>query len=381
MSHNWTWDEINADWLSGNRLALSQAEVVAAFNRAEHILGSRWIEKAALNLPGTSSTLRVASVGQRLSSLDGASGTEELVSKLQANDDSAFAELTAAHLLKSRCPNSHVEFGPVVQVGSRKDAAEALETSIAKRKPDFRVRQGTEPWTYVEVTQPRISKSQAKAETILSRLGSLVYPIPKGFSLEIFLRREPSAEEIDALAKFIREFCLLDGKQTHDMPELAILSLNASAPTEIVPLEHPGEPKIPRLGRADLVSGPGEPNPRHISVRMAYADDRAKDVLSSEARQLPTDSPGLIMVQMAWAPGGIRSWEPSIIRRFQPTIHTRVSAICLFRSGHEGTPDGAAWIHETKLIVNPHAYHPLPAWITDVLSKVQRHAAGQSGAL
>ena len=102
MSHNWTWEEINAVWLSGNRLALSQAEIVAAFNRAEQVLGSRWIEKAAINLPGTSSTLRVVSVGQRLSSLDGASGTEELVSKLQANSDSAFAELTGAYLLKSQ---------------------------------------------------------------------------------------------------------------------------------------------------------------------------------------------------------------------------------------------------------------------------------------
>ena len=97
---------------------------------------------------------------------------------------------------------------------------------------------------------------------------------------------------------FVREFCLLEGKQAHDMPELAILSFNASAPNVIVPLEHPGEPKVPRLGHVAFVSGPGEPHPRHISVRMAYADDRAKDVLSSEAKQLPTDSPGLIMVQM-----------------------------------------------------------------------------------
>jgi hypothetical protein len=137
MAHNWTWEEINADWLSDNQLALPQAEVVAGFNRAERILGSQWIEKAAINLPGTSSTLRVASVGQLLSSLAGASGTEELVGKLQANDDSAFAELTATYLLKSQNSNSHVEFGPVVQVGSR------------NRKPDFRIRQGTEPWTYV----------------------------------------------------------------------------------------------------------------------------------------------------------------------------------------------------------------------------------------
>jgi len=270
--------------------------------------------------------------------------------------------LTATYLLKSQNPNSQVEFGPVVKVGNR------------NRKPDFRIRQGTEPWTYVEVTQPNIAKAETKVQAIMGRLANFVRHPQKSFSLEIFLRREPSAEEIGALTIFVREFCLLEGKRTHDMSGLAILSLNASAPNVIVPLEHPSEPKVPRLGHVAFVSGPGEPHPRHISVRMAYADDRAKDVLSSEAKQLPTDSPGLIMVQMGRAPGGIRSWEPIIARRFQPRIHTRVSAICLFRSAHEWTPDGEAWIPETKLIANPHAYHPLPAWITNALSKAQRPA-------
>ena len=123
-------------------------------------------------------------------------------------------------------------------------------------------------------------------QAIMGRLANFVHHPQKSFSLEIFLRREPSAEEIDALTIFVREFCLLEGKRTHDMYGLAILSLNASAPNVIVPLEHPSEPKVPRLGRGAFVSGPGEPHPRHISVRMAYADDRAKDVLSSEAKQL-----------------------------------------------------------------------------------------------
>jgi hypothetical protein len=44
----WTWDEINGDWLLGNRLALPPDAIVEAFNRAEKVLGREWIEAARM---------------------------------------------------------------------------------------------------------------------------------------------------------------------------------------------------------------------------------------------------------------------------------------------------------------------------------------------
>jgi hypothetical protein len=361
MRHNWTWEEINTDWLVGSRLALPPEEIVAAFNKSEEVLGHEWIEAAGVQsgcrVHGTSPTLCVVTTGQQLASLDGASGIEELIKKLRANDASSFAELTAVHLVRSQNLNSDVELGPIVQVADRMP------------KPDFRIRRGDEPWTYVEVTQPDIAEAETKALAVLNRVADLVHPIQRSFSLEVLLRREPTDAEIDRLASFIPDYCLSGGNQSYDMPELAILSLNVSAPTIITLVDHPGEPNIPRLGFAKVVSGPGEPNSRHISVRMAYADDRAEAFLRREAKQLPIDSPGLIMVQVSRARGGIRSWEPILKRRFQPDIHTRVSAVCLFRSGHEPTPAGEAWIPKMTLIQNPHARRQLPPWIADTLSK------------
>jgi hypothetical protein len=176
---------------------------------------------------------------------------------------------------------------------------------------------------------------------------------------------------MNSIAQAVQQVCALDGPQSSDLPGLAILTLNASPPGVVVPLDHPGEPNVPRLGVAKALFGPDEPH-RHISVRMAYADDRAEDFLRKEARQLPTNEPGLIMVELSRAPGGIVSWEPVLKRRFQPTIHTRVSAVCLFTSGHELTPDGEAWIPEAKVIANAHAKYPLPAWIGTALAKFQR---------
>src|SRR5438128_3819670 len=155
MNKIWTWEEINTDWLVGNHLAVPSEETVAAFNRAQRVLGLDWIEASrthsGVQVRGTQPTLHVVTVGQMLSSLEGVSGKEELIEKLRTGDFSAFAELTAVHLIQSREPHAMIELGPVTQVGTH------------VRKPDFRLRREDEPWTYVEVTQPDVAEAQMRA--------------------------------------------------------------------------------------------------------------------------------------------------------------------------------------------------------------------------
>ena len=108
-------------------------------------------------------------------------------------------------------------------------------------------------------------------------------------------------------------------------------------------------------------------NRRHISVRWPFTDDRAAKFIQLEAAQLPTDAPGLIMIQTANAVGAMHAWEPLIQRRFQPTINTRISAVCLYTSNQRATSSGTTWTLEAKLIINPHARFALPAWVADQL--------------
>jgi hypothetical protein len=51
---------------------------------------------------------------------------------------------------------------------------------------------------------------------------------------------------------------------------------------------------------------------------------RAKQFLESEAKQLPKDLPGLVMVQVSHAVGAFKTWGPILRRRLQPNLHTRV---------------------------------------------------------
>ncbi|HMJ00722.1 MAG TPA: hypothetical protein VK488_12865 [Gaiellaceae bacterium] len=237
-----------------------------------------------------------------------------------------------------------------------------------QRKPDFRVQKADSDWTYVEVTAPGRSVAQQAVLGTLERIGRLISTVKRSYALEVFLRREPSKAEEEYLLGRVPEVCRLDGVHTEELPDgLGMLILNATAPGQVVLTEHEGEEDVPRLGRADVRAGPDEPH-RHIAVRLAFTDARADEFLRVEARQLPNDAPGLIMIQTSRAAGSWRRWDEFLRKRLTSDKHTRVSGICLFQSGYVDTPQGESWRPEAKLILNPHARFQLPRWIPETLA-------------
>jgi hypothetical protein len=210
------------------------------------------------------------------------------------------------------------------------------------------------------------SDPQNRVQELIASIVGVINSIKKPFAPEVFLRREPTDDEFGPLMASIVAFCSAehpaDTPAREEIPGgMGLLFLN-DRPVGHVVIDNHGEDPVPRLGAARAIVGPGAPN-RHVAVRVPYADARAEQFLTTEARQLPTDAPGLVMVEMARAPGGFRSWEPLLRRRFQPAIHTRVGAICLFSSGLFPTDAGEAALFEAKVITNDHARMPLPPWI------------------
>jgi hypothetical protein len=293
-------------------------------------------------------------MGQWLGILDGIANTDPLLDKIRRRDESAVAELVGLYLIRSGRLDSAVELEPAVGVAGR------------NKKPDFRLSLPGEPDTYVEVTQPSLSEDYEVARRILERIAEAGKEIKKAFALEVFLRRVPSTEEAENLMSLLPAFCTRDGSHRYDLNGMGFLLLNADSPGHIELRTH--EENHPGIGMAQVITGQDEPH-RHIAIRLAFSDERAQQFLETEAKQLPKESPGLIMVQMGHAPGGFRTWEPIIRRRLQPNLHTRVSAVCLFASGLHWTEAGEAWIPRTKLITNPHAKHPLPGWIGQELGR------------
>jgi hypothetical protein len=377
----WTIEEIEKDWLKGGRIAASPGDMVAAFERCEHVLGQDWISARRAAEVGAGATLAVATTGQRMASLEGVLNTGDLVEKLRRGDRSGGSELHALHLLRFRPSVTAEMYPPVARVGK------------TDRIADIRVGSAN-AWVYIEVAQPNQSKAYRRAQSVLRAVTDLVEGIKLPFTLEIFLRREPAADEIETIRANVARFCAarvaagelpLEGLSVsgflslrqgepgdlvelarEELPdELGLLILTQGRPGEIVGCQHPGEEFRPRSSVARRVrGGPAEPD-RHLLVRMPFSDDRAAQFLEEEAGQLPRGAPGLVMINVGAAPGAFEEWEPLIQRRFQPTINTRVSGVCLFASSVVSTPDGVACLSQTKLLVNPCAKVPLPPWVTE----------------
>jgi hypothetical protein len=366
----WTYEDIERDWLAGARIAMSAADVVAAFETCERLLGREWIDRRfPSQAKGTGPTLGVTTMGEALATLQDVTGNERLLDKLRSDDLSAIAELRAIHLLRSQ-GNTRIELEPLIK------------TKDGERRPDFRIRQEAEPWVYVEVTQPDISDAQAHVDALLSDMVEQIASVEKPFSLEVFLRREPNQQEAASVISASLAACLSGVQEagaTQMLPdELGWLTLNQHSVGHFEVRDQGDEP-LPTVSSMKALVGPGGPN-RQVAIRMAYADERAERFLTSEARQLPTDAPGLVMVDMQKIPGGVQSWQPLVRRRFQPKMHTRVGSVCLFFSGSFATQEGQKILTIAKLLANPHARIPLPPWIgTTVVAVSEQFRSRMAG--
>jgi hypothetical protein len=356
---SWAYQEIERDWLAGSPVAVGSSEIVAAFDRCERILGRDWINSAAEGpngwMTGAAPTLAVVFMGQRLASLDGVVNSQQLIDKVRGREPYALAELSAIHLLRSG-GGGRVELEPLISHGNR--------------RCDFRIQREPGPWVYVEVTAPDTSEAEEQVQTIMQSICGEVISIKKAFSLEVFFRREPSDDELGEVLTAAVSFCSAErpvgANSKEELPkDLGLLILSQQQAGQVVINDH-GEAAVPRLGRSQFVVGNGEPN-RHVVVRMPYADQRAERIITTEARQLATDAPGLIIIDMGRVPGGFSVWEGIIQRRFQPAMHTRVGGVCLFSSGLILTGTGMARRAQQKLIVNPHPKIPLPSWINEAI--------------
>jgi hypothetical protein len=356
---SWTIEEIERDWGATSAL---QDIVVEAFERIERILGREWIAavrgRSGSHVRGPALLLEVVSMGGRLSVLDAVEGAEQLVRRLKQHDASAEAELTAMHLLYSRNRAAQIELEPGVVAGK------------SARKADFRIRVSGKVWTYIEVTRPNISEAAERIMALLDRITDLVREIKREFALEVFFRREPEEEEVEPLLVRIRQFCVNGKAEQEEVDGLALLLLS-DAPGRIIPYQEHEKPATPRLANAKFIGGGAEPR-RHIVARVPYADKRADKFLADEAAQLPTDYPGLIMVDTSREPAAFASWAPILSRRFQPNIHTRVGGLCLFAPQLLPIRDTLVWVPRVQLHVNPHAKRALPQWMRQALDEAAR---------
>ena len=365
---HWTFEEINREWFGGAYLHWEPNDVERAFAVAEEIRGRDWVlgpefDLGTIPFPGVgrrggfSQFLRVYWFGKRMQAIAGLPGADSLRARILANDPAAESELTAIYLLRSRQLQTDAEIEPEVTVGE------------GKRRPDFRIRNTGGVWMYVEVTQLNRSAASTRMQQLLQRVADQVISISQPFLLEIVFWREPTQTEEDEVvlpAQIISQAA--DGER-RDIGDFASVLVKSGDPAVVVPsiLQNDGRT---RMSLSRSIVGPDQPN-RQIVLRVPFADQRAEDILTAEAKQLPKGECGVVMVDVTAQPTAFESWPELVPHRFAPQQHTRVAGIILFSFAIYPTSDGLAWVPNVKLISNPHARIPLPGWISEMVAEIR----------
>ena len=360
----WTWDVIQKDWLLGGSIGVPPDEIVAAFNTAGRLLGDDWVDQHRKKpngiVAGALPTLEVVQIGKSLAVVGGCEGVSQLLQRLKSGDRAAFSELKAIYLCSAGI-DAEIEIEPYLQVEMR--------TRMSERKPDFRIRAPRSTWVYVEVAAPDVSEARQEAERVMQELASIFSMVPDNTALDLFLRRDPTQAEVELLKADMVRYAQSAVACDYDEPGLAIISVNMSHPSFMEPRDFGDELYTPRLGLARSEGKAGSPATKRVSVRYPYSDERAKEFLKQEAKQLSREEPGLIMLSLNQAPGAFKIWNPLLHRCLQPNQRTRVSGICLFQSGIETTNAGQNCVFHTSVIENQHALHSLPTWLIDSLKR------------
>jgi hypothetical protein len=356
----WTTEMLETLWVGESIQALGDrsSTAIEAFNCVEKHLGAAWLEARRLKATGPMPTHNLVFLGECLQATELLDGFDVLLAKVRVDDVSVLSELEAVKLF--------VAMGGV-EIG----LAPELPVGNAIKRPDFRVRRLGERWTYVEVTRPDMSVASVAAQDLLQRF-LVVTQVSRSFSMEFFLRSEPTSVEEGQLLAAATQLADSDRFGVMDFPGLALITKQPFTGGTVVVVDHPAEDNtVPRYGAANgIFGGDGTEPQRLVSVRVPFFDSRADAFLTTEAKQLSKEEQGLIMMDMAVVRAGIKNWLPLLQRRLQPNLHTRVGAICLFAHSGELCKEGMQLLSDIAVIENPHASLALPPWIAEGLDKV-----------
>jgi hypothetical protein len=347
-------------WLGeGSIVCIPPNRLVDCFNACEDVLGRDWVEGTKTREFGTGTgplvTLSIAGVGARLIPVMHARGFGKLAARLRKEERSAFSELTAAYLCLNGQRDVRLEFEEPVPVGD------------SVKLPDFRLAAPGEDWTYIEVAAPDRSDANKDAAGVMTALSEELWVLPSNATIEILLLRVPLEHESRSIAK--RALALAEKAMPVDeeLDGLAVISVNSASPCVIEGRNY-RDRVGPVLGIAKTFTRHGKPD-KHVVVRVPIIDERAEEVLSREARQLPKTHPGLLMFDVNSNASAFRGWPPLLESRLQPRLHTRVGAICMFHSGSSLTSAGEGIITETRVLTNSHAAIAVPQWLTAQLER------------
>jgi hypothetical protein len=366
--------DIIQEWLLGQTVDYPSDDVVNGFNNVERIMGSGWLESTFSQIRGPAVSIQIIELGNTLKEIDGVPNGSDLISKIKTyyprstrrgNTKSARAKLKPTAF---RSSDELHELAHALTVAKfvahfrRHSLKVEIEPELfirnERRHPDFRINYDN-AWVYVEVVSPGLSKEANSIYKTLNSIADVNKKMRMDRVAEVYLFKDPTNGEIDQIVNK----CMLMAENDLQ-PQECSFKKTAQIFTNLwnqerLPTFPPAiDEKRPILVVVDFqTKNEGDTiHGRKCVAKMPFLDERAQRILGEKSRQLSRDFPGLIIVDVSNAAGGLKRWPELIRRRLQPNLNRRISAVLITQSSISTRSSKT----ENRLIEHPNPIHQLP---------------------
>lgn len=233
-----------------------------------------------------------------------------------------------------------------------------LFPKVGSRVCDFKFNADRD-WIYCEVSQRGVTPVLNRARTIMRELSIAASRAVVGLHGKIAVSRDITEEELIYLLR------KLQSSPAPIYQRIAGFAHFRADPLETAMGQHSDIiEKVPEPRCFMTYVGHGLKG----SVCISVSDRAAEEMVRSEAKQLPADHPGILLLDLSRMISPIPGWKRLIERRLESGVHTRVSAVVVLRTSL--TDVGLQTVGE--VIVNTRAKRPLSdETLKAILSLVQ----------
>lgn len=192
---------------------------------------------------------------------------------------------------------------------------------IENRKPDCRFMRNNQ-WIYLEVTRRETSEMFNKGLKITSEIAKIAGKTAKSKHAKVAILRFPTDEELKKVINWLHNIGNTNNAKLDDLAYLYLDTIQSPVREDDKLRELVLAPSLYATFLGKGLKG----------TACLYIDDnKAKEILEREAKQLPKSAPGIICIDTSGVSCGYEKWIPLIKRRFQPKINKRISAVFLFK--------------------------------------------------
>jgi len=266
------------------------------------------------------------------------------------NDWRAVKSLSSHDKIRRRWANGMLSQGVVSEVRViahllRMGLDVQLEPSVSKAIPDLRFRDDG-GWVYCEVSQRGATPVLARAQKTLHQLAEAASAAIPGLHGKVGVIRDISEKEISILLDVLASSPGPGLQMVGDFAIFRADSLETTLDQSRDIVEQVPEPKLFTTYVGHGIKG---------SAAVCVPDLAANEMLKRKARQLSTERPGILFLDLSRMISPMTGWRQLIERRLGRGFHSRVSAAVIYQTVlSERGPRTAGYV-----LVNPRAKYDL----------------------